>query len=247
MIQVEGGVFAMGNATGASSEQPVHEVSMKPFLLAETEVTQALYMEVMGKNPSNFLNCDQCPVEQVSWENVQDFLARLNQMVAKKGPNPPVYRLPTEAEWEFAARGGVPPSQDRGIASRGLEDEHGRDMVEPILLWAGTTNPDSVSLYAWTAGNCVRTRPVKLLKPNALGLYDMSGNVWEWCQDWHADDYYAKSPAENPTGPAKGQGRALRGGAWPVTPEQMPITRRNYLVPEASNSRVGFRICYSVQ
>ncbi|MDX2285871.1 MAG: SUMF1/EgtB/PvdO family nonheme iron enzyme [Bacteroidia bacterium] len=186
MIRIRGGSFQMGDASsGQSDEQPVHRVTLSDFYLGETEVTQAQWRAVMGTNPSYFKDCDQCPVESVSWEEVQEFLRKLNAKTGK------TYRLPTEAEWEYAAGGGA--------AGR--------------TKWAGTDSESSLGNYAWYDANSGgKTHPVKQKQPNALGLYDMSGNVWEWCQDWYGS--YGASDISNPAGPASGSVRVDRGGSW---------------------------------
>ena len=165
----------------------------------------------MGNNPSHFSGCDQCPVERVSWEDVQEFLRRLN---ARTGQN---YRLPTEAEWEFAARGGN--------NSRGYQ-------------YAGSNNLGDVAWYKENAGG--KTHPVSQKSPNELGLYDMSGNVWEWCQDWFG--LYSSSAQTNPTGPSTGSSRIFRGGSWNLDPQSCRVDLRDDYDPGIRYSYVGFRL-----
>ena len=169
---------------GGSDEKPIHEVCVDDFYLGEHEVTQGEWKEVMGNNPSEFKNCgDDCPVETVSWNDVQHYIRKLNN---KTGLN---YRLPTEAEWEYAARSG------------GREERY-----------AGTSKKSELGDYAWYWGNSgKKTHPVKTKQPNFLGLYDMSGNVYEWVSDWYGKDYYRNSPKDNPKGPGSGKYRVLRG------------------------------------
>ncbi|MDH3672955.1 MAG: formylglycine-generating enzyme family protein [Gammaproteobacteria bacterium] len=189
MIFVSGGCYQIGDIfdEGEPDERPVHEVCVDDFYLAEHEVTQRQWTEIMRDNPSQFADCgDDCPVERVSWDDAQEYLRRLNR---KTGRN---YRLPTEAEWEYAAR-------DRGRAMR----------------WAGTNDESELGDFAWYVVNSGNTtHPVSTKKPNRLGLYDMTGNVNEWMWDRWGKWYYRVSLRDNPRGPATGNGRASRGGSW---------------------------------
>lgn len=187
MVFAKGGCYQMGDTfgDGNSDEKPVHKVCVDDFYIGRYEVTQGQWKAIMGRNLSYFKDCgDNCPVEQVSWNDIQNFINKLIQKTGKK------YRLPTEAEWEYAAR------------SRGKNEK-----------WAGTSNESEIGDYAWYLSNSgSKTHPVGQKKPNGLGLYDMSGNVWEWCSDWYGKNYYGNSPKDNPTGPSGGQFRVLRGG-----------------------------------
>jgi formylglycine-generating enzyme required for sulfatase activity len=180
------GTFQMGSTNGNSDERPVHTVNItKAFYMQKTEVTQGQWRAVMGTNPSWFSDCgDTCPVEQVSWNDIQGFLTALNAMDPGKN-----YRLPTEAEWEYAARAGT--TGDYG----------------------GTGVLDQMGWYSDNSGS--QTHPVAQKQPNHWGLYDMHGNVWEWVQDWYSATYYSVSPTNDPQGPATGTSRVLRGGSWP--------------------------------
>ena len=213
MIRVEGGVFQMGS-NDYDDEKPIHEVQLSTFEIGKYPITQAQWQEVMGNNPSHFQNCPQCPVEQVSWKDAQDFLKKLNERYP--GMN---YRLPTEAEWEYAARGG---KQSQGFT------------------YAGGNDVEKVGWYHTNSEK--KTHPVGQKQPNELGIFDLSGNVWEWCQDWYKDDYYKHSPRENPTGPDSGGYRVLRGGSWyinatscvyPIAAAAAPVTATHY---------IGFRL-----
>ena len=188
MVYVEGGTFRMGATEEQGEdawdyERPVHRVTLSSYLIGKHEVTQALWEEVMGSNPSYDKQDGDYPVESVSWNDCQEFIEKLNDRTGMK------FRLPTEAEWEYAARGGN--------RSKGYK-------------YAGSNNLNEAGWYDGNSGN--HTHPVGEKKPNELGLYDMSGNVYEWCQDWYGD--YMEESQTNPTGPQSGKGgyRVLRGG-----------------------------------
>lgn len=183
MIKVEAGTFQMGSTSGRDNEQPVHQVTLtNDYYIGETEVTQELWQAVMGSNPSYFKG-SKLPVEQVSWNECQTFIAKLNELTGKN------FRLPTEAEWEFAARGGN--------ASQGY-------------TYSGSNTVGDVAWYSSNSSS--KTHEVATKAPNELGIYDMSGNVWEWCQDWYGS--YNSEAQTNPTGPASGSSRVYRGGSW---------------------------------
>jgi len=210
---VPAGTFRMGSANGYSDEQPVHSVTItRPFYLQKTEVTQGQWQAVMRSNPSGFTGCGPtCPVESVSWDDIQLFLTRLNQA------NPGItYRLPTEAEWEYGARAGT--TGDYG----------------------GTGVLNDMGWYDANSGGT--TRPVAQKTPNAWGLYDMHGNVWEWVQDWYSGSYYAGSPAQDPPGPSSGSLRVLRGGSWLFTAFYARSAIRYYYTPSFRVSYYGFRL-----
>jgi len=186
MVFVKGGCYQMGDTfgDGESDEKPVHEVCVDDYYIGKYEVTQGQWKAIMGNNPSYFKDCgDNCPVEQVSWNDIQDFMTKLNN---KTGKN---YRLPTEAEWEYAAKSG------------GKSEKY-----------AGGNDIDSVAWYTSNSGG--KTHPVGQKTANGLGIYDMSGNVWEWVNDWYGDKYYGESPKNNPKGSNSGSDRVLRGGCW---------------------------------
>lgn len=215
MVKVKGGVFTMG----ATSEQgdkayirefPVHSVLLDDFCIGETVVTQGLWKAVMGDNPSRFKG-DDLPVEQVSWEDAQEFVKRLNHKTGR------TFRLPTEAEWEYAARGGK--------KSRGYK-------------YSGSDNIDEVAWYKDNSGQ--RTHPVKEKKANELGLYDMSGNVWEWCQDWFGE--YSGDAQFNPQGPSSGADRVRRGGGWRSLARSCRVSSRSNYALAHHYSGLGFRL-----
>lgn len=185
MVAVTGGSFKMGNENGGPAEKPIHTVRLKNFAISKYEVTQEQWKTLMGENPGYFKNCPQCPVENISWDDAMRFIKRLNELSGKP------YRLPTEAEWEYAAKGGNETAHNQYSGSNTLND------------------------VAWYYLNSHRqTHPVGTKMPNELGLYDMTGNVWEWCHDWYGETYYVTSPVDNPQGPINGELHVLRGGSW---------------------------------
>lgn len=216
MVLVEGGTFTMGctkeqGRECSDNEKPAHQVSLNSFYISKYEVTQSQWREVMGSNPSYFKNCDSCPVENVSWYDVQEFISKLNKMTGKN------YRLPTEAEWEYAARGG--------LKSSGYKFSGSNDSKE----------------VAWHEGYSFhKTHPVGQKLPNELGLYDMTGNVQEWCYDWYGS--YSKTSQLNPIGPKSGFTRVYRGGSWANTKEYCRISCRSYLGPVYKGKMLGFRL-----
>lgn len=220
MVLVKGGCYTMGDTfgDGAENERPTHEVCVKDFYIAKYPITQMQWTGTMGTNPSRESNCGfMCPVENVSWNDVQEFLAKLDRRTGK------AYRLPTEAEWEYAARSG------------GKAQE-----------WAGTSSAKNLVDYAWYYNNSVfQTHPVGLKKPNGLGLYDMTGNVWEWTSDRYDPGYYAASPKDDPRGPATGETRALRGGYWGDLASFVRVTRRIGMTASTRSGGYGFRLALS--
>ncbi|MFZ2901016.1 MAG: SUMF1/EgtB/PvdO family nonheme iron enzyme [Saprospiraceae bacterium] len=221
MVTVKGGTFTMGCTDEQGSdcydwEKPAHQVTVGDFQIGKYEVTQAQWKAIMGSNPSSFKNCDQCPVENVSWNDIQEFIKKLNQ---RTGGN---YRLPTEAEWEYAARGGQKSNKTK---------------------FAGSQNLGAVGWYGDNSGN--KTHPVGGKSPNELGIYDMSGNVWEWCADWYGD--YSSDAQTNPAGPVKGSYRVGRGGSWVGYPLLCRVSGRYSLAPALRNDGIGFRLARSPQ
>lgn len=221
MIPVKGGTFQMGatkEQTGEArkDEKPVHTVTLDNFQIGETEVSQALWREVMGSNPSTYKGND-LPVTNVTWEDCQEFIKKLNERTGKQ------FRLPTEAEWEFAARGGT--------ASKGY-------------MFSGS---DEVRSVAWHNRDSNRDRhngpyAIKSKDPNELGIYDMSGNVNEWCQDWFGD--YTADPHTNPQGPATGKEHVYRGGSWWYYGMSCRVSRRNSGVKDVRGV-IGLRLAMS--
>ena len=214
MVAVEGGTFMMGasddDLEADDYEKPAHQVTLSSYSIGETEVTQSLWQAVMGSNPSDFIGNLQRPEERISWDGIQTFIMKLNQMTGKH------FRLPTEAEWEYAARGGN--------KSKGYK-------------YAGGNDIDAVAWYSSNSNNL--TQSVATKSPNELGLYDMSGNVWEWCQDW--DWNYSSDAQINPTGPATGTFRVLRGGGWSSDARICRVSFRNGSEPYMIDYH-GFRL-----
>ncbi|MEI6575778.1 MAG: SUMF1/EgtB/PvdO family nonheme iron enzyme [Bacteroidota bacterium] len=218
MVRVKGCEFNMGTRGRAPDESPIHKVLLDDYYIGKYEVSQQIWAKVMGNDPeaNYFSGCDSCPVEKVSWQNIMTFLKKLNAMTAMQ------FRLPSEAEWEFAARGGC--------LSKGYQ-------------YSGS---NSLSQIAWYESNSAsRTHKVGSKRPNELDLYDMSGNVWEWCNDWYARDYYEHSPNENPPGPETGTERVMRGGSWYFDNSGLRVSDRDKGDPELRYGYVGFRLCRS--
>ena len=234
MIRVNGGTFMMGATDEQGNdalydEKPAHEVTLSTYMIGETEVTQALWQAVMGSNPSsyNYWHKDnpntQNPVERVSWNDCQKFIKKLNKLTGKS------FRLPTEAEWEFAARGGNKSKHYKYSGSNTLEE------------------------VAWYPGNSGRnSHPVKSKSPNELGIYDMTGNVQEWCEDWYSPDYYKSSPKFNPSGPSTvfdrrmyGRSKVVRDlyyGSIGVSDGEFHISNRDYWHLDEDSHFIGFRL-----
>ena len=217
MIQVKGGTFTMGateeqGSDTYSDELPTHRVMLSDYYIGQTEVTQALWKAVMGKNPSEFKGNNR-PVENVSWDDCQTFIRKLNRLTGRK------FRLPTEAEWEYAARGGN--------KSRGYK-------------YSGDNSLGTVAWYAENSGDT--THEVKTKQPNELGIYDMSGNVVEWCNDWFDENYYAQSPASNPKGPSSGPYHLARGGGWGFEARSCRVVYRDGDKDDLRCSGFGLRL-----
>jgi formylglycine-generating enzyme required for sulfatase activity len=214
LIEIQPGRFMMGSPAseaGRNDDEPQHSVTItKAFWLGQTEVTQAQWQAVMGSNPSHSQGNPNHPVEQVSWNDAQEFCRRLSQKTGL------TFRLPTEAEWEYACRAGTTTAYSFG-------NDAGR-----------------LGEYAWFKENSGgSTKPVATRKPNAWGLHDMHGNVWEWCSDWYGE--YPSGAATDPQGPRSGSGRVLRGGSWSRYSD-CRAANRNGNVPGSRNSLYGFRV-----
>ena len=219
-IKVEAGEFTMGyvsardgDAFGILGEKPSHKVYLNDFYILETPVTQKLWDAVGVENNSLFPNED-CPVNCVSWRDAQEFIAVLKE---KTGLS---FRLPTEAEWEYAGRGGH---------------------LSRFFTYSGDIIVNNV---AWFGGNCNKPMPVKQKSSNELELYDMSGNVWEWCQDWYNEAYYSVSPEKNPAGASYGTQKVIRGGAWDETGLNCRLCIRRSKDPLSRDYNTGLRLIY---
>ncbi len=214
MVYVEGGTFDMGATSEQGSdaydnEYPVHSVTLSDYYIGRCEVTQELWEAVMGSNPSHYTFGAQRPVEEVSWNDCQEFVSRLNSLTGR------TFRLPTEAEWEYAARGGN-------------KSRH--------YKYSGSDNIGNVAWY----DNCTMTHAVGTKSPNELGIYDMSGNVWEWCSDWYGG--YSAGAQTNPQGPSSGSYRVLRGGSWDDNARDCRVSCRGGNDPSYSNYSGGLRL-----
>lgn len=215
VVWVEGGTFTKGATSEQGSdadddEKPTHGVTLSGYYIGETLVTQALWKAVMGDNPSRWKD-DCLPVERVSWNDTQEFIKKLNNMTGR------TFRLPTEAEWEYAARGG---SKSQGCK------------------YSGGNNVDEVAWYFNNSGR--KTHPVKQKRANELGLYDMSGNVWEWCGDWYGD--YGSGSQTNPKGLSTGSNRVVRGGSWFSLAKRCRVSNRRGNAPLHRGNYRGLRL-----
>ena len=203
MVRVPGGTFSMGSEKGENDECP-HEVTVKTFNIGKYEVTQSDWKEIMGNNPAFYKGCDECPVESVSWDDIQAFIQKASVIRGIR------YRLPTESEWEYAARGGA-QSQN--------------------YTYAGSKRAGQV---AWNHGNTERPNRVGRKKANELGIHDMSGNVWEWCQNTFQPYPGCKGKASND--------RVLRGGGWRNYDQACRTSNRNQEKPGKRDYQNGFRL-----
>jgi formylglycine-generating enzyme required for sulfatase activity len=239
LVRIPAGAFTMGspeNEKHRGDDEQQHEVAItKPFRLGLYEVTQEQYEKVMGANPSHFSakgggkqrvdkkDTSHHPVERVSWQDAVEFCQKLS---AKEGKT---YRLPTEAEWEYTCRAGAKTVFHAGNDfNSNLANING-------LIYSSYGKQEAGPFYRSTV-------PVGEYKANAFGVFDMHGNVQEWCADWYAEDYYKKSPKSDPAGPAEGMERVLRGGAWPSSAKACRSAGRHHLAPEEKSYTTGFRV-----
>ena len=229
LVLIPPGEFTMGSphADLYAEEGPRHRVKItRAFYMSAAEVTQERYKQVMARNPSYFVRGGAYPVEMVSWDDAQAFCRKLSAKDNK------TYRLPTEAEWEYACRAGSDTRFSFGDSDSGLDK------------------------FAWYRQNArIHTHAAGRKRSNTWGLYDMHGNVWEWCADWYAKDYYGRSPASDPPGPAEDQAtpymgqphRVVRGGAWDTPPFNCRSAHRMHKPPQTRETGVGFRVVCEVK
>lgn len=217
MILVDGGTFMMGSATDSNGHSTVtlafsHQVTLNSFQIGKYEISQAEWKSIMGVNVSLHQGCDNCPVEEVSWNDIQLFIRTLNEKTGRH------YQLPTSAQWEFAARGGNKSKRYK---------------------YSGGNYIDEV---AWCGGEFIdQTHPVGRKRPNELGIYDMSGNVSEWCNDWF-DHYYDPGPQTDPPGPLSGVGHVVRGSNWGAAPSENHVIGSGIGYPDDRSAHIGFRL-----
>lgn len=211
-VTVGEGTFRMGSKSGKNDEGPLHKLNISEFYLSKYEITQDQWFQVMGNNPSENKSCPSCPVENVSYNEVIEFLNKISD-------NDNLFRLPTEAEWEYAAS---------------------NNLVTSVTSYSGSNNINAVAWYIRNSEG--HTHPVGEKFPNSFGCYDMSGNVQEWVFDFYYPSYYKTSPIENPRGPSSGSARVIRGGGFNMSVNHSKIYSRNYDMPEYKSSNLGFRI-----
>jgi formylglycine-generating enzyme required for sulfatase activity len=214
MVFVEGGSFIMGSEDFNDDEKPVHEVILSPFSIGRFEITQAQWKAVMGQNPSVYKNCNDCPIESVSWSDIQVYLSKINKITGKK------YRLPTEAEWEYAAGGG-----NNNITYH----------------FSGSNDLKEIAWYGENSEN--KPHVVGSKNANNLGIYDMSGNVWEWCSDYYGE--YSSKSEYDPMGSDFGEFRVIRGGSWAHLRSDCRITMRVMFPENTKLKTLGFRLALS--
>lgn len=232
MVHVSGGTFTMGATSEQGSdaldnEKPAHQVTLSSYSIGQTEVTQELWQAVMGNNPSSFKGSKR-PVESVSWNDCQDFIRRLNSLTGQN------FRLPTEAEWEYAARGGK---------SGGTKYAGSDNLDDVAWYWKNSGDKYLNGTWDWNKiqTNNSRSHDVSTKRANSLGIYDMSGNVYEWCQDWYGN--YSSSSQTNPQGPSMGSGRVYRGGSWGRNEANYcRVSTRVSNVPDDRHDSIGFRL-----
>jgi len=213
MVHIAGGSFSMGTKAGNNDESPQHAVELSSFYISKFEVTQHQWKSIMGNNPSFNKKCNDCPVENITWVDASQFISALNALTNER------YRLPTEAEWEFAARGGT---------------------LSLNYKFSGNQKLEKIGWFYENASNS--SHPVGKKVANELGIVDMSGNVAEWCSDWYGRNYYSTSDLQNPKGPASGSEKVVRGGSWTDYDQYCKIISRNRNASTFKSKTIGFRL-----
>ena len=242
-VQVTGGCFQMGDTTGDGDidEKPAHKVCVGDFGMSTFQVTNAQFRKFKPSHNSGgykgySLDGDNQPVVRVTWDEAVAFAQWLSKQSGKN------YRLPTEAEWEYAARGGT---DTRNYWGNSMDDACSYANLHDI------SSKNAFKEFTWDNVNCSDgykvTAPVGSFKPNRFGLYDMIGNVLVWCQDWYDENYYRSSPADNPQGPSKGQFRVLRGGSWLDEDDDCRVAKRRSFNPEINSDFFGFRLVVTLK
>jgi len=239
LVLIPAGKFMMGSPATevgrVSDEGPQHDVTIsKPFYMGVFEVTQEQYEQVMGVNPSRFKGAKN-PVEMVSWEEAVEFCKKLSARTGKK------VMLPTEAQWEYACRAGTTTAFHTGDALKpgqaNADFPSNPGLWDRIMAWVGMSSAQKI----------IQTTPAGSFPPNGFGLYDMHGNIWEWCSDWYGEDYYANSPKTDPRGPDSGSYRVLRGGGWYDGPQICRSADRGRSSPDLRDHSIGFRVAVDLK
>lgn len=236
MVFVKGGIYTMGCTSEQTDcendEIPSHQVALYSYYIGKYEITQLQWLNVMGSYPSEstFFRCDECPITNVSWFDVQLFIIKLNQVTGKN------YRLPTEAEWEYAAKGGQLSKKYQYSGSNSIENVGWYWKNSGKYPLDGEWNEDKI------VNNSSKSRRIGTKHPNELGIYDLTGNVWEFCSDWYG--LYQPGFKATPQGPQAGERKIIRGGSWFEDSKNCRVTVRNKIQPESVSNHIGFRLAH---